>query len=183
MSRIHSYLQLGGRKWTGWWCGVLSPSTAEWVESGWSPPNTCKFWFMSLSNTWRGLLFAHNFSPHPICCKNILGKMSTARGHFCLPPPKVIVEMNKVAPCPLAPHPQAPALSGGNGDSSLALTFHSSCFASMNEIKHDMGTEAEHMLMTPRMLHTLAWFASPVKHTHIHAHTYAHTHTHRVLNI
>lgn len=48
---------------------------------------------------------------------------------------------NKVAPRPLAPCPSAPALLGGNGDSSLARTFHSSChcFTSMNEIKHVMG--------------------------------------------
>lgn len=120
---------------------------------------------MNISSMWRSLLLAHNFSPHPICCKNILSEMSAAGGHFCLHPTKSNCG-NKVAPCSLGLHPYPPALWGGNRDSLLALTFHSSChsFAFINEIKHGMGTEVEHMLMTPRMLHALAWFAFPVTH-------------------
>lgn len=77
-----------------------------------------------------------------------------------------------MAPRPLAPCPSAPALLGGNGDSSLALTFHSSChcFASMNEIKHDMGTEVEHMLKTPATCFAMICFSY---NTHTHTHTSA----------
>lgn len=112
MSNIHSYLQLGVRNeqagdvgWVvwSWWCTALSPSTAcamhmwERVESGWtSPPNTCSFWFI---NMWRSLIFAHNFLPYLICCKNILSEMSAAGGLFCLPhPPTKSNCGNKAAP-------------------------------------------------------------------------------------
>lgn len=91
-----------------------------------------------------------------------------------LPPPTKSNCGNRVAPCPLAPHPWAPALSGGNGESSLALIFHSSChcLASMNERKHDMGTEVVAMPMTPR---NVTFYGILPQHTH--------TDTHRVLNI